>query len=114
MGRRATSVHNAFQPRSCSNPGFRYRALWMQKLLIKDFSLQTYSQFRLPVSERQADLPGMADKVLQGFSYVLHVEDVRLASARGLYDYQLNFRMFGGSVEGLFTSKVVTTTFRAG
>ena len=86
----------------------------MQKLLIKDFSLQAHTELERPVSEGQAELPAIADKMLTAFPYVLRAEDVSVFSETKLYDYRLAFKLFNGSADVILTSKNVISHFRDG
>lgn len=86
----------------------------MQKLLIKDFSLQIHTEFERPISEGQADLPALADKMLVAFPYVLRAEDISVLSETRLYDYRLLFKLFNGSADVTLTSKHFIANFRDG
>ena len=86
----------------------------MQKLLIKDFSLQAYTEFARPIPEGQAELPILADKMLEAFPYVLRPEDVSVLSDTKLYDYRLVFKLFNGSADATLASKSAISNFRDG
>lgn len=84
------------------------------KLQIKDFSVQTHTEFQQAISERQADLPSIAEKMMENFGYVLRPEDISRFSDGGFYDYRLTFKMFNGSADMVLTSKNVVASFRDG
>lgn len=86
----------------------------MQKLLIRDFSLQAHTEFERPISAGQAELTTRADKMLEAFPYVLRTEDISILSEKKPYDYRLVFRMFNGSADVTFASKSVISSFRDG
>jgi hypothetical protein len=86
----------------------------MNKLLIREFSFQAQTEFERHVSEDQADLPLLADKMLAKFPYALRPDDIRLLSEAKLYDYRLVFKLFNGSADVTVTSKNVIMNFRDG
>lgn len=86
----------------------------MQKLLIKDFSLQAHIEFERPISEAQAELSARADKMLESFPYVLRTEDISVQSERKPFDYRLVFRLFNGSADVTVGCKNVISNFRDG
>lgn len=86
----------------------------MQKLVIKEFSLQAHTEFERPVSEQQAGLSVIADSMLVAFPYALRAEDVTLFSETKLYDYRLVFRLFNGSADVTLTSRNLISNFRDG
>jgi len=68
----------------------------MQKLLIRDFSLQAHTEFERPISAGQAELTARADKMLEAFPYVLRTEDISILSEKKPYDYRFVFKLFNG------------------
>ena len=99
--------------RSCKFIDLSIHVLEMHKLLIKDFSLQVHTDFECALSEPHADLPGLANSMLSKFApQALKPEDVTLSSDKKLYDYRLQFKLFGGSVDVAFTSQAMDANFR--
>ena len=86
----------------------------MQKLLIKDFSLQSLSEFERPVSDGRNTFPALADRMLEAFSFALRPEDVSVLGGANLYDHRMVFKMFNGSADVTLGSKSVITNFRDG
>ena len=86
----------------------------MQKLLIKDFSLQVLTEFERPIPENQMDLTAIADKLVAAFPYVLRTEDVSITSEKRPYDYRLLCKLFNGSADVALTSKNAISSFRDG
>ncbi len=86
----------------------------MQKLLIREFSFQAYTEFSRPIPEGQAELAALADKMLAAFPYVLRPEDVSVFSDTKLYGYRLVFKLFNGSADTTLTSKSAISNFRDG
>jgi hypothetical protein len=86
----------------------------MQKLLIKDFSLQVHTEFERPVPDTQVDLTAIADKLVAAFPYVLRTEDVSITSEKRPFDYRLLCKLFNGSADLTFASKNVISNFRDG
>ena len=86
----------------------------MQKLLIRDFSLQVHTEFERPAPESQVDLTAIADKLVAAFPYVLRTEDVSITSEKRPYDYRLLCKLFNGSADVTFASKNVILNFRDG
>lgn len=86
----------------------------MQKLLIKDFSLQVLTEFERPVPESQVDLTGIADKLVAAFPYVLRIDDVSIIAEKRPYDYRLLCKLFNGSADITFANKNVISNFRDG
>ena len=97
-----------------TEPESLYGRCVTHKLQIKDFSVQTQTEFQQAISERQADLPSIAEKMVEHFGYVLRPKDVSLSSDRGFYDYRLSFKMFNGAADMVLTSTNVVTNFRDG
>lgn len=86
----------------------------MQKLLIKEFSLNSHTEFEHPISESQAHIPDLAAKMLVAFPNVLRAEDISSLSESKLYDYRLVLKLFGGAADATLSCKTLTTNFRDG
>ena len=99
---------------ACQRPEFGLHVFGMNKLLIREFSFQAQTEFERHVSQGQADLPLLADKMLSQFPYALRPEDILLLSDAKLYDYRLGFKLFNGSADVTVTSKNVIMNFRDG